>query len=297
VSSSRSRRISLRRWAGAAAAASLVTAACGELPKPFSHGGKSANPLIAPKARAGIKVPAITGMAHGAAFAEEIAAAFRRDDIAAQAGSGPNNGYTLMGRAVARPGPSPSQIRVGVLWRVLGPDGGPAGLHHQEHLVERGDWRAGSRHLLRRLARDTVARIAPRIADPKRGGTGAPRPVAVLDIAGAPGDGRVSLRRSLAFELRKLGFPVTESAKGGANGMVVSGTVKVTGASGGNDRVEIAWTVAGPGGDVLGTVKQANRVKAGSLQRSWGITAVFAARAAAPGIARILRRPRAKTGP
>ncbi|MDH3239250.1 MAG: hypothetical protein OEO83_01145 [Alphaproteobacteria bacterium] len=278
-------------------AACLFAAACGALPQPFSHEGKVDNPLVAPQARAGIKVRAVAGMPHGAAFAEEIAAAFRRDDIAAQTGAGPSGGYTLMGRAVTRPGPAPSQARVGILWRVLGPNGGAAGLHHQEHLVARADWLAGSRPLLRRLARDAVAGIAPAIADPKRRVSPPLRPVAVRDITGAPGDGRVSLRRSLAFELRKLGFPVTESRESGTDAVVVSGTVKVGRSPEGGDRVEIAWTVADPAGRMLGSVKQANTVEAGSLQRSWGVTAALAARAAAPGIARILRRGMGKSGP
>jgi hypothetical protein len=54
--------------------------------------------------------------------------------------------------------------------------------------------------------------------------------------------------------------------------------------------VEIIWTVLSPAGAVVGTVKQGNTVARGSLERSWGMTAVFAARAAAPGIARIVRR-------
>jgi hypothetical protein len=198
---------------------------------------------------------------------------------------------------VTRPGPNPSKSRIEVLWRVLDPDGAPAGLHHQEYLVDRADWRAGTRALLRRLARETVAKIAPEIADPKQGGTGGQGPIAVLDIAGAPGDGRVSLRRSLAFELRKLGFPVTETREAGGGATAVSGTVKVTRATDSDDRVEIAWTVTGPAGRTLGTVNQANTVKSGSLQQSWGVTAVFAARAAAPGIARILRRARVETRP
>jgi hypothetical protein len=55
-------------------------------------------------------------------------------------------------------------------------------------------------------------------------------------------------------------------------------------------RVEITWTVLAPEGRILGTIKQANNVKAGSLDSSWGVTAALAARAATPGIAAIIRR-------
>lgn len=276
----------------------LAAAGCGELPQPFSHDRTADNPLAAPKARAGIKVAAVAGMAHGDAFAEEVAAAFRSEDIAAHAGPGPNAGYTLMGRALAKPEPTGTQVKIGMLWRVVDPRGRPAGLYHQDHVAERTAWDAGAPPLLRRLARAAVSEIAPDLADPKRGPRPESRPVTVLDISGAPGDGRISLRRALAFELRKLGFTVSETDSPAGGTLVLAGTVKVGPApGGGGDRVEIAWEVRDPGGRVLGTVKQDNVVKAGSLQRSWGVTAVYAARAAAPGIVRILRRRSVAAGP
>lgn len=250
------------------------------------------NPLLAPDERAGIKVAAVKGTPHGRALAEAVARAFREADVAAQTGQGPSPGLTLVGQALETPGPRPSEARVRVLWRVLDADGALAGIEQQEWTVDARAWAAGAPPLISRLARDAAAKLTPMVADPKGGAQSGTRPVIVRSVTGAPGDGRVSLRRSLAFELRKLGIRVSESPSGDGKTIVLAGEVKVAPAGGeaAGDRVEIIWTVLSPAGAVVGTVKQGNTVARGSLERSWGMTAVFAARAAAPGIARIVRR-------
>ncbi len=278
-----------RAWA---AAACLLSAACGVLPQPFSHDGQVSNPLLSPDERAGIKVAAVKGTPHGRALAEAVARAFREADVAAQTGRGPSPGLTLVGQALESPGPRPSEARVQVLWRVLDADGALAGIEQQEWTVDARDWAAGAGPLIGRLARDAAAKLTPMVADPKGGAKSGTRQVIVRGVTGAPGDGRVSLLRSLVFELRKLGIRVSESPGGDGRTLVLAGDVKVAPAGGGaeGDRVEIVWTVLSPEGAVLGTVKQGNTVARGSLDKSWGVTAVFAARAAAPGIARILGR-------
>ncbi|HSR54858.1 MAG TPA: hypothetical protein VLN73_01365 [Alphaproteobacteria bacterium] len=277
----------------------LSAASCGLLPQPFSHDGTVTNPLLAPAGRAGIKITPVKGTPHGAAFAEELARAFRNADIAAQTGPGPNAGMTLVGRVHAEPASPASRTHVRVLWRILDPKGGPAGIRHQDRIVDASAWDTGETALLRRLARDAVADISPLIADPKGTTAAGPRPIAVLDIDGAPGDGRVSLRRSLAFELRKRGFTVFESKAGKPGAITLKGAVSVKPVQGGDGKelVEITWTVLGPGGRVLGRVNQANAVHAGSLSPNWGTNAVFVARAAAPGVTRIIRGAIAQAAP
>lgn len=257
--------------------------------------------MVAPRVRAGIKIAAIKGTPHGAAFAEEVARAFREADIAAQAGPGPSPGLTLVGRALAEPGATPSQTRVRVLWRILDAEGGPAGFRHQDQTVDAGAWAAGARPLLRRLAREAVSKIGPLIADPRRTAGTAPLAITVLDVAGAPGDGRVSLRRSLAYELEKRGFKVSQSRAARPGALTLKGTVvtRPRADEGGGRRieVEITWTVLGPAGRVLGTVKQANALEARSVDGNWGVNAALAARAAAPGIARIIHGATAQAAP
>ncbi|MDX1484110.1 MAG: hypothetical protein R3229_06490 [Alphaproteobacteria bacterium] len=282
---------------GLAAIFCLWIAACGALPQPFSHDGKVTNPLLAPGERAGINVITVAGMHHGRALADEIAQAFRDEDFAASSSAEPSRGYTLVGQASSFPAADPDAVRVRLLWRLLTPQGRPGGIHHQEALVPRTQWRNGARPVLRRLARDAVSDLAPLLSDPTAAPIARNQPVAVVDVDGAPGDGRISLRRALAFELRKQGFRVAEAAIRGASPIVLMGTVTASPAKSGTQRVAITWSVLSPDGQVLGKIEQANEVTAGSLDKTWGLTAIYAARAAAPGIADIIRaawRPRGR---
>jgi hypothetical protein len=272
--------------------ACLLVAACGNLPQPFARTNAGDNPLLAPGERAGINVITVAGTPHGALIAKEIAQALRDEGFAAQARARLSTGYTLVGRATITPAKSTGKAQVRLLWLVLNIRGRPGGIHHQELTVDRAAWNRGAQPLLQRLARDAVSGLAPLMSDAH---AAAPvrksQPIIVFDVDGAPGDGRVALRRSLAFELRKLKYAVTETVIQGAAPIVLLGAVKVSAAAKANtQRVEITWTVLAPDGHVLGTIKQTNDVKSGSLVRSWGGTAALAARAAAPGIAKIISR-------
>lgn len=277
------------RWA--ATIACLLVAACGALPQPFSHDGDVDNPLLAPGKHAGINVVTVAGTPHGALISREVAQAFRDEDFAAQAQPGLSAGYTVVGRATIGPTESRTKARVRLLWLVLNLRGRPGGVHHQELMVDRAAWDRAAKPLFKRLARDAVAGLAPLISGARTVPVTEDRSITVFDVDDAPGDGRIALRRSLAFELRKLGFRVAESVIRGATPIVLLGAVKITPADiGSTQRVEITWTVLAPEGRVLGTVKQTNHVESGSLARFWGVTAALAARAAAPGITKIIRR-------
>jgi hypothetical protein len=246
---------------------------------------------LAPGERAGINVITVAGTPHGAALARQVAQALRDEDFAAQAQPKLSTGYTLVGRATIGPTESNTKARVRLLWLVLNLRGRPGGVHRQELVVDRTAWDRAATPLLKRLARDAVAGLAPLISGARAGPVAKAKPITVFDIDGAPGDGRISLRRSLAFELRKLGFRVAESVIRGTTPIVLLGAVKTMPADKKDtQRVEITWTVLAPEGHVLGTIKQANNVRAGSLDPSWGTTAALAARAATPGIAAIIRR-------
>lgn len=265
--------------------------ACGALPQPFSHDGNTENPLLAPGERVGINVITIAGTPHGAALARHVAQALRDKDFAAKAQPKLSPGYTLVGRATIGPSKSYTETRVRLLWLVLNLRGRPDGIHHQELIVDRTEWNRAAKSILQRLAKDAAIGLAPLISDVRDVQTTGAQSITVFDIDGAPGDGRVSLRRSLAFELKKLGFRVTESVIRGATPIVLLGAVKITTPDKTDtQRVDITWTVLAPEGHVLGTIKQTNNVKSGILDSSWGITAALTTRAATPGIAEIIRR-------
>ena len=62
--------------------------------------------------------------------------------------------------------------------------------------------------------------------------------------------------------------------------------------SGTSQRVRVDWTVKMPDGKVVGTIKQANDVPSGSLDKGWGDTAYYATQAASEGIFQVVNSVR-----
>ncbi len=114
------------------------------------------------------------------------------------------------------------------------------------------------------------------------------RAVAVTNVKGAPGSGNTELAAAMRRILKQAGWPVYTSPRPDA--LTISGNVDLAPASGSVQKVALAWTVKAPGGKVLGTIKQANNVKAGSLDGRWGKTADFAAQAGAEGIFNLVKK-------
>jgi len=74
--------------------------------------------------------------------------------------------------------------------------------------------------------------------------------------------------------------------------LAISGRVALAKPKSGIQQVKLAWAVKLPTGEVLGTVRQANDVPAGSLNKGWGKTARYAAEAAAEGIFNLVEQAR-----
>ena len=111
-------------------------------------------------------------------------------------------------------------------------------------------------------------------------------PLALIAVAGAPGDGEQALIAALGKRLSAIGIkPATAF---GPNVYAVEGVVKVTANKGGRDSVRIDWTVFGPDGSTMGGLSQTEGVRWGSLSRKWGRAADAAARAAAAEIAKLI---------
>jgi hypothetical protein len=116
------------------------------------------------------------------------------------------------------------------------------------------------------------------------------RAVAVLPVSGAPGSGNSELTGSLRKVLKGAGWPVVNAPRSDA--LTISGAVKILPPHGSSQKVALAWTVKSPDGRVLGTIKQANDVPAGSLSGGWGDNADQAAQAAAIGIFNLVKKLR-----
>jgi len=127
-------------------------------------------------------------------------------------------------------------------------------------------------------------------AEPEQGKASAPAeaPLAIVSVAGAPGDGEQAL--SAALTKRLSGIGIKQAAAFGTNVYSVEGLVKVTAIKGGRESVRIDWTVFGPDGSTIGGVSQTKSVRKGSLSKRWGGAADAAARAAAREIAKLIPR-------
>jgi len=112
--------------------------------------------------------------------------------------------------------------------------------------------------------------------------------VLVFGVDGAPGDGGISLKQAIEYVLSKNGVPLAQ--KGEENVLVVSAQIAMGAPQAGSQSIAIRWTLHAADGAELGTVEQANKVRAGSLDHAWGETAYAVAEAAYDGIGALLQR-------
>lgn len=112
-------------------------------------------------------------------------------------------------------------------------------------------------------------------------------PVAMTRVSGSPGNGDKELLTAMRAVMKSAGWPVLTHARKDA--MTVTARVKLHKAVGNTQKVALAWTVKAPGGKVLGTVRQANNVPAGSLNHGWGQAATYVSQAAAVGIFKLVQ--------
>jgi hypothetical protein len=110
--------------------------------------------------------------------------------------------------------------------------------------------------------------------------------VAVIPVRGTTNQSNGELTFAMRDTLRKAGWPVLETERPDA--LTIAGKVKVSKASGGLQTITLTWSVRSPQGNTLGDLTQTNDVPAGSLDKTWGENAAFAAQAAADGIFKLI---------
>ena len=131
------------------------------------------------------------------------------------------------------------------------------------------------------------ATAVPATAKP---GQQAIRAVAVLPVRGSPGGGDQELTSAMRKTLSEAGWPVVSKPQPDA--ITIEGHVKLAAKDDSTQSVSLRWLVKSPSGKVLGDVKQANDVPAGSLDGGWGGAAIAVAEAAATGIFDVVKRYR-----
>ena len=269
--------------------APVLLAACGDLPQPFLGNPGATGRILAqpPTPRLAVPVPPQALLSDQAAetFAQALSGALQKEEVPAVEGP-------------AQPGDWRLEVATGLhdatvvpVYTVLDPKGRDRGKSEGQPLAS-ADWASATPVTLARVAIDAAPGIADMLtgiqhADPNSL-YNRPAKVQVLDVTGAPGDGDLALTQQMRTLLKQFGTVVQDTANGAD--FIVRGTVKLVPIAGDQQRVEIQWSVATPGGDERGRVVQLNNVPAGSLNGYWGDVATAVAQEAAGGLHDVIMR-------
>lgn len=268
-----------------------LVAACQPLPRPFAPKDKGGNALLRPGFSTGIVVNEVEGAPAPAAkaLAAAMAAALRASDLPASTYADNRRSLSLHGRAAAEPLDSVrDEIRIS--WELSDSRGRVFGRHVQRAQALNAAWERGAPALLQALAAQAapeIARLGDDDAAPAAPPAAGPKLV-LLPVDGAPGDGRTSLTRAMAYHLRKGGLEPSEEITD--DSLVLLGSVRVSDGVSGMQRVDITWTAIRADGTEVGTITQANRVAPGALDGPWGDIAFAVAEDGAAGVAELLER-------
>lgn len=254
----------------------LTLFGCGQLPQPFIKAGpvKDRADLLIPKASEGVDVLPLEGVDKetGVLTAELASVALQKRGLTATVGLSTRASYALFGTGVRQKDGS-----LEIAWFLSGPNGQiigdtTASVASDEELAASLD-----------VVADWILPKPPQSAFPK--GSNYP-PISVVPVVGAPGDGNRLLQIGLSAVLRQRGLevasqPVPENFK-------VRGSVAITPAQKGFERVAVKWQVLTASGQELGVIDQVNDVPRGSLDEKWGSVAGPIALGAADGILALL---------
>lgn len=257
-----------------------VLAACQPVPKPFSHGGAPPSDLLKLADAQGITVLPVTdrGGEPLVRLTGQMVRALQERNIPATYGGNSRSSYLLLG-SFSTPPAAPA-----VIWTLQTQQGDEIGKVVQPlgNAADEPPKPAEAAAFER-----SAAALAALIQDDPPNETILP-PLHIGEVAGAPGDGNSRLRAAIEQLLPRTGLELAPRAD--ADSLVVTGEVTLVPARGGEQRVEIAWTVWDPFGVQVGTIAQARPVAAGSLDSKWGLVANEAALAGAVGIAEMVRK-------
>jgi hypothetical protein len=265
----------------------MALSGCGDYPRPFqgNPGATAARLATPPPARLAVAPPgsAMLGDADAEKFAAALADALAAVEVPAVADPPEKGDWRLVVKADRR---GPTIVPVYTIDDPAGAEQGTAeGLP-----VPTADWANAKPATLQQAAADAAPRLASLLtnieaarheSDPSSLAN-RPTRVAFLGVTGAPGDGNTSLARQMKAQLGKLGQVVQDTQKDAD--FVLACTVATAPVAGGQERVEIQWTITNAKGQELGKVVQLNDIPGGTLDHYWGDVAVVVAQEAAGGV-------------
>ncbi len=280
----------MRPRSGARAVSLLVLAssalgACQPMPHPFETFDKADNPLLELKEGKGVTVLPMAGVpaAFGERLSAALAGALRDAEIPAAVDIGNRGSFVVTGHAQPVSNAA-GESELAFEWDVSDAAGQALGriVLRQRVPVSALDTQGSgpAPAVLADLATRSAAKIVPLVRDDMP--AAAPTAIAVGAIDGAPGDGAASLKRALEFVLKQSDIPTAGPDR--ANALTLTGTVEMGQPAEGRQTVAIRWVLRLPDGSAVGDVRQQNAVPAGSLDRTWGNTALLVAEAAYDGI-------------
>ncbi|WP_147300939.1 hypothetical protein [Aestuariispira insulae] len=254
----------------------LMQSGCGKLPRPFQTQEleeKQANNLLAIRSGRGVLVAVPEGapddlVAQG--LAEDLKEGLHRLDVLASTDAEKVHNLILSG-LLDHDGQT-----VRLAWVLRDYNDITRGKGVVAAKAGDADWRQGREGLLEDLSGQVAAKVAQILkpaayeAASKAVEVKQAR-VAVTEVIGAPGDGNLSLARSLRHHLRTAGLPFTEDS--GQAAVHVSGMVSLEPLDGRTDAITLTWIFSKPEGGELARINQSNQIPHGSLDGRWGDTA------------------------
>lgn len=269
-----------RRTVLALVAVALFLGACGQLPRPFARDGDEITTPEAmhPADGAGVVVDASRCAAAAApALADAVVDALRLSEVPAGS-TGGNRGSLRLTCA---------ETDGALGWTLTGADGATIGAFTQA--VSNPDLAAGGPGIFAALGDDAALEVLALLGRDMPLTQRARRPsLLVTPVAGAPGNGGVALARAMEVALEWQGATLAIEADDHA--FLVLGSVALSDAESGAQRVEVVWEVLRPDGQRLGVVSQVNTVPHGALDGEWGPIAAAIARGGAQGVIDLLDR-------
>jgi hypothetical protein len=285
--------MNIARGAAAAAALLLLAAACQPLPHPFADDVPApGSPLMTLRDMPSVSIAPLEGGPPATAerLGPAMAAALQQHEIAATDRNAGLNSYQLTGRIQAMP-PNGDKAALVASWVLRGPSGKRLGERAERVEAKAGDWEAGNKDAVARLAATGAEELAGLIEDkaPTEAAVGGRTRLLIRGVKGAPGDGAKALEKAIAVLLQRQDVAIVTDPERGAD-LVLAADVTVDRPKAGKEHVKIVWHVGRKHGGEIGTVAQENDVPTGLLDGAWGDVAYNVAVAAQDGIMALVAR-------